>query len=135
MFEISIKIPNGMKYFIKSVGLSLALGIACCIIMVIFIEGWGTFMTLFAEVVSFGLAGYFVGKIRSKSSIYSGFFISLPFILLSIPGSGDFRLMSELLSSPSKIDYRNFYIFLPYISLLSAYAGIYIGNHMVKIKS
>jgi hypothetical protein len=121
-----------MKYFVKSVGLSLALGIACSILMIVFIEGWGEFITLFVAIASFGFAGFFVGKKRPKSSIYSGLFISLPFILGFIPDTEDFKLMLGLLSSPSKIDYRNFYVFLPYITLISAYIGIFIGNRISK---
>jgi hypothetical protein len=129
-----MQISINMRYFIKSVGLSLGLGIVCSILMIIFIEGWGTYITLLVTIASFGFAGYFIGKTRPASSLYAGIFISLPIIIGMSPKGSDLKLILELLSAPSKIDFRNFYVFLSPIALLTSYIGTFIGYHFSKRK-
>jgi hypothetical protein len=122
-----------MRYFAVSVGFSLALGIGCSIFMIIFIEGWGIIVTLLATIASFGLAGFFMGQTRPKSAKFAGFLISLPFILGTFPNLEDIQMLSDH-SNPSAGFPLYVYTFLPLISLMSAYIGVFIGSRNSKVR-
>lgn len=105
------------------------LGVGASIILIIFIEGWGWVGTVTATLLGFGGAGFVMGRIRPQSKIYSGVFISLPFLLMS----GNFiQETFDLLKSPTTINERNFFVLLPLISLLAPYAGVYFGYRKWK---
>ncbi len=122
---------DSLKTILISIGLAIVLGIVASIILIIFIEGWGWVGTITATLLAFGGAGFVMGRIRPQSKIYSGVFIWLPVLLFSL--SGNFiQGIFDLLKSPSTINEKNFYVLLPLISLLSAYAGVYFGYRKWK---
>ena len=123
-----------MKEMFISLGLAFLFGIAALIVTFFFIEGWGTFVTIVASALAFFIAGYFMGKIKPKSILYSGLVILLPFCIFFVSDIHYFNDLFNILSNPSKIDQRNFYVLLPMIALLSAYIGSYFGKRMVVLK-
>jgi hypothetical protein len=123
-----------MKEVFKSLGLALLFGIGALIITFMFLEGWGTVGTIIGCVSSFSTAGYFMAKVKPKSILYGGLIILLPFWILFIRDIHYFNALFDILSNPSKIDYRSFYILLPLIALVSVYIGSYIGKRVMVAK-
>lgn len=120
-----------MKEVLISLGLALLFGIGALVVTFFFIEGWGAIVTIIISASAFFFAGYFMGKIKPKSILYSGLIIVLPFWIISVPDIQYFNDLLEILSNPSKIDKRNFYDLLPIIALVSAYLGSYLGKRMM----
>ena len=120
-----------MKEVLISLGLALLFGIGALVVTFFFIEGWGAIVTIIVSASAFFFAGYFMGKIKPKSILYSGLIIVLPFWILFVPDIHYFNDLLEILSNPSKIDKRNFYDLLPIIALVSAYIGSYLGKRMM----
>jgi hypothetical protein len=117
-----------MKEMFISLGLALLLGIGALVATFFFIEGWGAVVTIIVNALAFLIAGFFMGKIKPKSILYSGLVIVLPFWIVFVSGIHYFNDLFNILSNPSKIDKRNFYVLLPVIALVSAYIGSYIGK-------
>ena len=112
-----------MKDILVSLGLALLLGVGALIVTIIFIEGWGAGVSIGANAVAFFIAGYFTGKIKPKCIYYSGLIILIPFWIVFVSDIHYFSDLFKYLSSPSRIDSRNFFFLLPVIALASAYLG------------
>jgi hypothetical protein len=115
-----------MFEIVKSILISLAFGIASVLVMIMFIEGWGWIGTLLATTLAFGGSGYFMGYNIPQSRYYAAIFISLPFAY-SFLESETILSVFELIKALGYIDDRNFYVLLPLLSIIAAYAGSWIG--------
>ena len=114
-----------------SLGLALLFGIGALTVTFMFLEGWGAVGTIVGTLSAFLIAGYFMVKIKPKSILYGGLVILLPFWIIFVRDIHYFSELFDILSNPSKIDYRSFYILLPLIALVSVYLGSYIGKRMM----
>jgi hypothetical protein len=119
-----------MKQMFITIGLAFLFGIAALFVTFIFIEGWGTIATIISNALAYLIAGYFMGKIKPKSILYSGIVILLPLFILDPPGTFYFNGLFNLLSNPSQIDERSFYFLLPLMAIVSVYIGLYVGKRM-----
>ena len=119
---------TNLKSFLISLLIAIALGIGALIFLFIFIEGWGISGTLFSTLIAFCGCGFIMGKTRPQSKFYAGIFISLPILIVF----SNFQAVSELLTSPSSINGRNFYDLLPLLAILFSYLGIYLGYKFRK---
>jgi hypothetical protein len=91
-----------MKEVFISLGLAILFGIGALVVTFFFIEGWGTIITIILNASAFFFAGFFMGKIKPKSILYSGLIIVLPFWILFVPDIHYFNDLLETLSNPSK---------------------------------
>lgn len=115
-----------MKTTLASLGMYFLGTIICTFFAIMFVKGWGTFVTIAAFVIVYFVSTVFIYKSYPKLWWIAAIVITSYLLIwgFHIIGLGN---IIELLVEPSLIDSRNFYKLLPLIAFVSSFAGSYVG--------